>query len=341
MPKIKLYSQNLASNLDILAKKAGGKEKLIAVLKDNAYGHGLSVFAPKAASLGIVHAITREAKEALEIEEFFQDVIVLSEHKEVFFKHPKIIFAVNEFEALKNVPSGARIALKVDTGMHRNGIKSDEIEDACAIISQKKLSLHSIFTHFRSADEISGEFFWQRKNFDEIKVKYADISKRYSLPKVYFHSCNSAALLRCNKFDEDFARVGIAMYGYCDLPEVFGKFELKPVLELFAKRVSTKELKIGQRVGYGGMFTANKNMISSLYDVGYSDGILRYDGKAKLKTTNKSLILGRVSMDSMSINSDEEEISIFNDATVWAKHFNTISYDILVKLNARIAREFV
>ncbi|MDR1285687.1 MAG: alanine racemase [Campylobacteraceae bacterium] len=340
MPKIKLYSQNLALNLDILAKKAGDKERIIAVLKDNAYGHGLSVFAPKVASLGITHAITREAKEALEIEGFFRDIIVLSEHKEAFFKHPKIIFAVNEFEALKSAPSGVHIALKIDTGMHRNGISADELDSACKLIADKKLLLHSIFTHFRSADEISGEFFWQRKNFNEIKAKYADVSKRYSLPKVYFHSCNSAALLRCNKFDEDFARVGIAMYGYCDLPEAFGSFGLKPVLELFAKRISAKELQKGQRVGYGGVFTSDKNMLSSLYDIGYADGILRYDGKKELRTTTKSLILGRVSMDSMSVNSDEEEISVFNDATVWAKYFNTISYDILVKLNAKISREF-
>ncbi|MDR0407501.1 MAG: alanine racemase [Campylobacteraceae bacterium] len=341
MPEIKLYSQNLASNLDILAKKAFGKERLIAVLKDNAYGHGLSIFAPKVASLGIIHAITRDAKEALGIEKFFCNVIVLSECKEAFFKHSKIIFAANEIEALKSAPNGTRIALKIDTGMHRNGIKANELELACSIISEKKLLLHSIFTHFRSADEISGDFFWQRKNFDEVKTRYADISKRYSLPKVYFHSCNSAALLRCGKFDEDFARIGIAMYGYCDLPEVFGKFRLKPVLELFAKRVSTTKLKKGQCVGYGGTFVSNQNMISSLYDAGYADGILRYDGKGELKTTNKSLILGRISMDSMSVNSSEEEISVFNDATIWAKYFNTISYDILVKLNARIPREFV
>ncbi|MDR2342085.1 MAG: alanine racemase, partial [Campylobacteraceae bacterium] len=79
MSKIKLHSQHLYSNLDILAKKAGGKERLIAVLKDNAYGHGLNIFAHKTASFGITHAITRDAKEALEIEKYFSDIIVLSE----------------------------------------------------------------------------------------------------------------------------------------------------------------------------------------------------------------------------------------------------------------------
>ncbi|MDR0666081.1 MAG: alanine racemase, partial [Campylobacteraceae bacterium] len=123
--------------------------------------------------------------------------------------------------------------------------------------------------------------------------------------------------------------------------EAFGRFDLSPVLELFAKRISIRELKKAERVGYGGVFEADKDMTSSLYDVGYADGILRYDGQGELKTTNGSLILGRISMDSMSINSDDEEISVFNDARVWARHFNTISYDILVKLNPKIDRRFV
>ncbi|MDR2790573.1 MAG: alanine racemase [Campylobacteraceae bacterium] len=340
MSKIKLYSEHLRSNLDILAKKAGGKEKLIAVLKDNAYGHGLDIFARKTADLGITHAIARDAKEALEIAAFFADIIVLSEHEENFFAHSNIIFAVNEFDALKSVSRGVKIALKIDSGMHRNGLNSKELDAAFGVIKQNGVILHSVFTHYRAADETGSCFFWQRENWRAVKERVIELTKKYNITKPFFHSCNSAALLRCGEFDEDFARVGIAMYGYCDLPEIFGHFDLKPVLELFAKRVSTRELKKGERVGYGGVFEADKDMVSSSYDVGYSDGILRYNGLGELKTTNGSLILGRVSMDSMSINSDEEEISVFNDARVWAKHFNTISYDILVKLNAKIPRSF-
>jgi alanine racemase len=225
--------------------------------------------------------------------------------------------------------------------MHRNGVKIDELEAACELITKNGLSLHSLFTHFNSADEISGDFFYQKRNFDDVKSRFGELARRYSLPKVRFHSCNSAGLLRCGKFDEDFARVGIAMYGYCDLPAAFGDFALRPVLELFAERISTRELEKGQRVGYGGAFTAEQSMVSSLYDTGYSDGLFRYDGKGGLRTTDGSLMLGRVSMDSLSINSDKDEISIFNDVRGWAKHFNTISYDVLVKLNPKIERVFI
>ncbi|MDR1008127.1 MAG: alanine racemase [Campylobacteraceae bacterium] len=341
MAYIKLSANNLHSNLEILAKKTDGYEKIAAVLKDNAYGHGLSVFAPKVASLGITHAITREAKEALEIEGFFRDIIVLSEHKENFFVHSNIIFAVNEFDTLKFVPRGVKIALKIDSGMHRNGLNPEELDMALGMIKRKGVILHSVFTHYRAADEIGSCFFWQRENWHAIKTQIVELAKKYSMNKPFFHSHNSAALLRCNKFDEDFARVGIAMYGYTQMPEVFGEFGLKPVLELCAKRVSKRVLKVDQRVGYGGMFTAEQELVSSLYDVGYADGLMRYNGGSKLRTSDGSLILGRVSMDSLSVNSENEEISIFNDADIWAKEFNTISYDILVKLNAKIPRFFV
>ncbi|MDR2341973.1 MAG: alanine racemase, partial [Campylobacteraceae bacterium] len=300
----------------------------------------LNIFAHKTASFGITHAITRDAKEALEIEKYFSDIIVLSEHKENFFAHPNIIFAINEFDALKSAPKGAKIALKIDSGMHRNGLNPKELDTAFDTIKANRVILHSVLTHYRAADEIGSCFFWQRENWRAIKSRVIELAKRHGINKPFFHSCNSAALLRCGEFDEDFARVGIAMYGYCDLPEAFGRFDLKPVLELFAKRVSTRELKKGECVGYGGVFRADENMVSSLYDVGYSDGILRYNGQGELKTTDGSQILGRVSMDSMSINSSKEEISIFNDAAIWAKHFNTISYDVLVKLNPKIKREF-
>ncbi|MDR0762518.1 MAG: alanine racemase [Campylobacteraceae bacterium] len=341
MAHIRLSTNNLRSNLEILAKKAGGYERIAAVLKDNAYGHGLFIFAKQTANQGVLHAVTRDAKEALEIEAFFADIIVLSEHKENFFAHPNIIFAVNEFDALKSVPRGAKIALKIDSGMHRNGLNPKELDAAFDTIKQNGVILHSVFTHYRAADETGSCFFWQRENWHAIKSRVIELAKKHSINKPFFHSCNSAALLRCGEFDEDFARVGIAMYGYCDMSEAFGHFGLKPVLELFAKRISTRVLKNGECVGYGGKFTAKEEMISSLYDVGYSDGLMRYGGCGELSTSNGSLILGRMSMDSMSVNSEEKEISIFNDAAVWAKEFNTISYDILVKLNAKIPRFFV
>jgi len=77
-------------------------------------------------------------------------------------------------------------------------------------------------SHYRSSDELSSEYFWQKKRFD--KVKKSVLQRGFK--NVRFHSHNSAGLLRCERFDEDIARVGIAIYGYSCLPDIFGDFGL-------------------------------------------------------------------------------------------------------------------
>jgi alanine racemase len=340
MAHIKLHSSHLAHNLDLLADRAGGRERIIAVLKDNAYGHGLEIFAREVSRLGITHAITRDYDEALGVAGYFEDVIALSQMGE-FVPHPKIIYAINDMAQIACAPRGCRVALKIDSGMHRNGIAPDEIENAMGLISSGGLKLHSIFTHFRAADEIGADFYWQRESWRTIKLRCQDLAPRFGFDELKFHSHNSAALLRTHEFDEDFARVGIAMYGYCDLPKSFGDFDLRPVLELCARRVSTRRLIKGDRVGYGGVYETAGGEVASVYDAGYADGVMRYDGKSDLATADGERLLGRVSMDSLSVESERPEISLIRDAEAWAKRFGTISYDILVKLNPKIPREFV
>lgn len=341
MAHIVLHKNHLYHNLGLLSKKAGGIEKIFAVLKDNAYGHGLELIAKEINKAGAIRVIVRDLEEALKIQHYFKEILVLSEKPQNFKPISKIIFAINSIEALKNVPKNTTIALKVDTGMHRNGIKIDDIYSACKIIKEKLLDFHSIFTHFRSADELGSEYFWQKRNFQEVKLIYNNIKNTYLMRDVFFHSSNSAALLRCNEIEDDFARVGIAMYGYNTLPKGFHKEILKPVMELFGEKMSQRVLHVNQKIGYGGAYTAKKDMIVSFYDIGYGDGVLRFNGTGQLKTTNGCLILGKTSMDGMSIESCADKISIFNDLTSWSQYFNTIPYEFLVNLSSKIKREFV
>lgn len=341
MSYINIYTNNLHHNINFLAKKAGGIEKIMAVLKDNAYGHGLSLIASKVSSFGVTSAITRDFEEALKIENFFENILVLSEHIKNIKPHSKIIFTINSLEDIVNFPKKTRVALKVDTGMHRSGIKMNEFLSACKAIEKNELKLHSIFTHYRSADEVGSDFFWQKQNFNLIKNEFNEIKHNFSFKNILFHSCNSAGLLRAHYFDEDLARIGIAMYGYTTLPKSFGVFDLKPVLELFAEQISSRKLLVGEKVGYGGEFCAHEEMISSLYDLGYGDGLFRYSGKKELKTTDGSLFLGRFSMDNISINSEKKAISIFHDVSSWTDNFETIVYDQLVKLSPKIERRLI
>lgn len=327
-------------NLNYLGKICKGVDKLIVVFKDNAYGHGLNQMAPLAAAAGVKMAAVRSRDEAKQINGLFDKILILADYPDENSPH-SWTFAAHSIEDLQNFPEKSNIHLNLDTGMHRNGIYFEDIKKALKLIKDKNLNLEACFTHYYGADDISADFFVQRTKYSKFKNTILKIAKSKSLKKPLFHSCNSSALLRSkgDSFDDDFARVGIATYGYVDLPEIFGKHDLRPVLSLWAKRISSRMLTKGERVGYGGIFETNKDMQISTYDLGYGDGLLRYNGIGKLCLADKKPFLGKISMDSFVIEGVEDSVCVFDDAREFAGFFNTIPYDILVKLSSSIPRK--
>ncbi len=328
MAYIKLDKSALFHNLDLITQRAGGKEKVVAVLKDNAYGHGLELMAKMLQEYGITKAVVRTRAEAERIAGFLSDIIILADTPQA----DGFSYAINDIEQLRNTPQGAKIELKVDSGMHRNGIRVEELEEAFGLIQDRRAELVGVFTHFRSADELSGELFWQVENWKEIKEKVRKLCEEYGIPQPRLHSANSATLFRYGVMD-DFARVGIAMYGYLEIDAIFDQPPLRPVLSLWARRIASRRLAEGERVGYGGIFAANEPMEISTYDVGYADGIFR-----ALRSCAGGEILGRVSMDSLSLAGRADEVCIIEDAKEMAHQLGTISYEVLVKLSPQIPR---
>jgi len=336
MSFIILNSSSYFHNLSLISKKIGGIEKLFVVHKDNAYGHGIVEMSKLSKKAGVKRCAVKTVKEALKIKDYFQYTLILSDIPTSKIDNTGV--GINDIKSIKKIPAYQAVELKVDTGMHRNGISVSEIENAIKAILRKKLILKGVYTHFRCADELSSEFFWQYKNFQKVKSIVRDICKKLSIKTPYFHSHNSAAIFRNNNFDDDYARSGISIYGYHYLPFPLANPDLKPVLSLWGEKLSTRVLKKGQRVGYGATYEAKKDMIVSTYDIGYGDGFFRYDGLGNLTIKNDRKILGRVSMDSMSIQSDQEKICIFDDASNLAKYFNTITYEIITNLSPYIKR---
>jgi len=332
MAFIRLDRSSFFHNLNELVLKTGSKDKLAVVLKDNAYGHGLEQIADMAAQYGITRAVVIRNEEAFGIMDRFEQILVLGDFPTAVC--PKLSYAVSELEVLKRIDPQTRIELKIDTGMHRNGIEPGELSPALEIIRNRKLNLFGVMTHYRSADVLSSELFWQRKNFEQIKRHV----KKKGFKQVRYHSCNTAALLRCGKFDDDIARVGIGIYGYSGLPDVFRPPELRPVLSLWARRMSTRHVKSGERIGYAGIYEAKRNMTVSTYDLGYGDGWPRGDASNPYTLADGKPLLGRVSMDFVSIESEEEEICIMDDAQRAAEHFGTITYEMTTALMPGIPR---
>ncbi len=340
MAKILLSKSNLFHNFNLISKQAGGKEKVAVVLKDNAYGHGLLEVATLAYEYGLKKAVVKNLNEAIKIEKYFDEILVLTEDDYHTYS-PSFHIALNSLEKISELPKNTNVHIKVDTGMHRNGIAMEDLERCIDGLCEKNINITGVFTHHRSADVLSTEFFWQDKNFQEIKRRVINRCEQLFLPTPKFHSCNSAALFRKKSFDDDFARVGIATYGYIDTVKPLDIPPLKPVLSLWATKVATRELKKNQAVGYGGVYKAKENMIASTYNIGYGDGFLRLNERKKYTTSEGYEVLGKVSMDCLSLNTDKQEVCIFDDATKLAKVHDTITYEIVTTLSPYIKREII
>ncbi|EAI4322681.1 alanine racemase [Campylobacter fetus] len=337
MSKIVLSKTAYIHNLTQISNKIGSKERIIAVLKDDAYGHGAVLMAGIASDFGIKWACVKSIDEAIEISSFFKNIIILS-HIPNGKENDEFIYAINDLSGLEVIKSGVRVHLAIDTMMHRNGISISEIKTAFDIAKNRSIKICGAYTHFRSSDEMSGDYYVQKDNFLKAKIKLRSLFKESGVDKPMFHSHNSAAIERTNGFEDEFVRAGIVQFGYSQFDE---SLNLKRVLSLWADRISKRVLKTGQSVGYGGVFTAKKDINIATYDLGYGDGLLRYNGKGDLHLANGEKILGKMSMDSFSCADFGDQICVFDDARVWAKFFDTISYDILVKLSSKIKRVVV
>ncbi len=331
MAYITLSRKAFFHNLDIITAKVGNISKVALVLKDNAYGHGLLEIATLAHEYGISKAVVRRNSEAYALEHLFSYILVLDDIAE---KQSDIIrHSINSLEQIVLFPKGSLVELKVDTGMHRNGVALDEVEKALLLIEKASLTCKGIFTHFRSADTLSSELFWQKKQFEAVIDRYADRGFQ-------FHSANSAGVFRSSICKEDMVRVGIAAYGCLELESVFEQPDLKPVLSLIAERQATRILKASQHVGYNATCKVDEDTEVSTYDVGYADGLLR-SASNRYITPNGSKILGRISMDNISLTCKDDEVTIFNNANEFAKVAETIGYEVLTGLSSYLERRLI
>ncbi|MEA1916037.1 MAG: alanine racemase [Campylobacterota bacterium] len=333
MGYIKLNKEAFFDNLDYFSSLCT-KDKLCIALKDNAYGHGIYEVASMCSEYGIKHVFVRDLNEAEIVKEFeFESLLVLYEIPKV--RDDSLIVAINSLEDLHVIPNGSKIELKIDTGMNRNGIVVDEVDDATNLIVKKELVLNGIFTHFCCADEDNSITKEQEELF---LTTIAKVKSRVS-STCRVHCANTHGVFKVDMSRYDLARVGIGAYGYIYFENIKN---LKPVLSLHANKITTKNVTKGEHIGYGSSsFIASNNMIISNYDVGYGDGFIRLDENKCATIADGRAILGRVSMDSLFVEGSDEEICIFNDVKRLSIVHSTITYEILTILNSNIKRFIV
>lgn len=329
MATIRLNKQNYFHNLNECLKRVESLDKLIVVLKNNAYGHGYLEIGNLAKEFGIKYIAVKNAFEANILKDKFENILILSQLPQYYEPKPNYVLAVNDLCYFNYLKPNTNIALKLDTNMHRSGITQDNLEEAIKIIKDKKLNLISAFTHYSSMQNI--------KNQKPLYIKMCDYISSNFGHEIFFHSANSSTLfLGENDYDKA-ARVGIAQFGYCDT-----NANLKPVLSLWANKISSRIVNIGDSIGYDEVFISDKKLNVANYDLGYADGMLYYKGVGNIcLADDKTPILGKISMDSFSTYNIDDEICVFDDALKFARYFNTNVYECLVRLNCNIKKEIV
>jgi alanine racemase len=324
MATVYLHKQNLFNNLDKISKI---NPNILAVIKDNAYGHGIITFSKMLKEWGIEKVCVKNNYEAEIVSDLFEEIIVFFPHTGRSAKN--FSYCINSLKQLKK-NRHPYIHLKIDTGMHRNGITEEELEESLKIIKEKEFELKGVFTHFCCADETGCDTFIQYEKFKKIKKSVENFCFRNGLNKPYFHIANSHAL---EKLPEtfDYVRPGIAMYG--------GMEGYKPVMELRASVISSRILKKNNGCGYNKNFMAHKDMHITTIDVGYGDGLPYFKNGCRLKEAEA---IGKISMDSIIVKGEfEKEVVVFDDVKEFVKNFDTVTYDILVKISPRIKRVVV
>jgi alanine racemase len=336
MGYINLDKKAFFKNAEYYTKLLGSKDKICIALKDNAYGHGIEPMCELSREYGINHVMVRNITEAnISSKYYFESILVMYEIPTKEYP-TNYIFSLNGLEDIKKCPENIKIELKIDTGMGRNGIFPSQIVEALQIIKKKNLNLNGVFTHFSSADENDNLTFIQENLFLK---SIAFIKSKIDTP-FRIHCANSVGTHKVNNELYDIARIGIGLYGYLDIEEVQDLVE--PILSFHANKISTKVLNVGDSIGYGSIYKVkNNNFVVSNYDVGYGDGFFRLSEHKKAFTSDKKEILGRVSMDSLSVEGDANTICLFNNARELANVHNTIHYEILTNIHANVPKYII
>jgi alanine racemase len=295
----------------------------LAVVKANAYGHGLVAVARRAVKAGASWLGVALLEEALTLRAArvttpilawltpISDDFIAAIKNNIDLAIPSVAHLKEVITAAQSLQITARIHLEVDTGMTRGGALH-EWEELVAEAKQAELSgaikVIGVWSHFARADEPGHEFNdLQRNNFE----KAFDVAKRAGLNPEIRHLSNSAATLNDRKSNFDLVRLGISMYGLSPDVKTMGdseKLGLIPALTLRAKLHLVKEVPAGSKVGYGGTAEIKTDTKIGVVAMGYADGVPRNaDSSAGVLVGNKmSPIIGRVSMDQFVVDLGKE-----------------------------------
>lgn len=337
-PKAVIDLNAFVHNVNRIKNKT--KAKIYAVVKANAYGHGIS-----AASYlqhyvdGFCVATASEAKQLVHLS-IYKPILILGALRADMLALPyeNIIYSVGSLSDAKAIGEnkGKRFYVKLNTGMNRLGCDVAELREIMNYVRHNALKCEGIYTHFflpEDALSTNGQY----RLLEEAISASGEFCE-------CVHCRASGALCDETFYRSDIVRAGLALYGY-------GEPELKPVMSVCAPVIKIHNLKEGENVGYGVNRVMSDCRIAVLR-IGYGDGYRRIGRPGRCVSINGSRcpIVGQVCMDMCMADISKASVSVGDYAYVLgkgitaqelAKEYGTIVYEVLTSFNERVERVYV
>jgi alanine racemase len=353
---------------NVAAMKAGTAAELMAVVKADGYGHGLLPAARAALAGGATWLGTAIVGEAVALREAGIDVPLLSwlwSPAETETVARAVAAGIDlsvsgqwQLDAVtavaRELGRPARIHLKIDTGLSRNGSYVTDWPDLVAAAAKAEaageVTVVGIWSHFAYADEPGHPTIGRQiAAFHDA----LDVAARAGVEPQLRHLANSAATLTLPEAHFDLVRPGIAVYG---LSPVAGSFGLTPAMTLRAQAAGVKRVRAGEGVSYGHEYTTSRETTLVLVPLGYADGVPRHAGNTGPVWVNgqRFTVAGRVCMDQIVVDVGDlavapgDPVVLFGPgrdgeptAQDWADAAATIHYEIVTRVGPRVERVYV
>lgn len=333
-----------------LVKSLSPKSKVLAVLKANAYGHGLERIAkslPSADAFGVARIDEALALRAAGI---VQPIVLL----EGFFAKEELeVLAVNNLQTIvhnqqqldaivnANLNEPLKVWLKIDTGMHRLGISPEQLDEFYQALSTSKNVQQPIIlmSHLGCADDTNASVTAQQISLFESLTSKITVEKSLA---------NSAGVCAWPDSHYQWIRPGLLLYGVSPMLPAFDVHNITPVMTLQSSLIATRDIEAGESVGYGGAWTSDVPTTIGVIAIGYGDGYPRHapNGTPILLNGRRVPLIGRVSMDMICVDlgcaSDD---NVGDIATLWGKglpveevaqYATTIPYELLCNITRRV-----
>ncbi|MBM3160816.1 MAG: alanine racemase [Bacteroidetes bacterium] len=347
-------------NLSIFKSKLASSTKILCMVKAQSYGVGLEKMGSFLEKCGADYLGVAYSDEGVELRKagIKLPILVMNPEEDGYencmaYNLEPAVYSQEQLEELISelIYLGAErmpIHLKIDTGMHRLGIKPEELSEVLEVIqAQPEVQLKGVYSHLAAADYPSNHLFTAQQ-IELFKSCVEQIQSYNS--DVIFHLCNSEGALHFPSAQFDMIRVGIGLYGISKDPVI--SEQLKPVLEWKSVVSQVKEIPAGESVGYGRSYLVEKNTVIAIVPVGYADGFRRNlsNGKGAVYLKGQRCeTVGRVCMDMIMVNTTGLDVKEGDEVEIIGEHqkieqlaqaMETIPYEVLTSLSKRVYRTY-